>query len=325
MSKRGKHKPSEPRKPSVYRIGDIPVVIRGNVDELSAAETKALEVAERAILDAVAAGRAQVANRLALAYERRVGITMAERFASMGAATTFEAQIEGLIGVAATAITSPEAKKRNRNRGRGKASPPREIGKAKVVFAGDSGAIHEAAELEANREIVITDDTSVVKRRHQRFDVFSLLYFPPRGRMLRTSYLAVRRLQEDMAALHRTQGACDAIRSSGKGQTGAIAAFTEDFALARIRAGDRIESVLNGWYTPTRMFIEGTEPWAAKLLRELCESEVVRGQTPNWHAIVSRHTGEMDRAERGRLVRRACDDLAESYRRIDNEPREKVA
>lgn len=181
------------------------------------------------------------------------------------------------------------------------------------------GANDEALKLKANADVAVQEawgegGAAAIKRR-VRYDVFALLFFATHGQRLgEASYLAVRRLQADIAVLHRTQGAGDAIRATGNGATGAMAMVVEDFSITRIAAGDRINVVQ-----------AGMEPWAAKLLTELCEAEAIRGQTPNWHAIVSRHTGEMDRAERGRLVRRACDDLAESYRRIDNEPREKVA
>lgn len=310
----------ERRNPSIYRIGDVPVVIRVPVDELRPGEIKSLERVEAAIL---AARLVRDAHRLALDYERRSGVSLADRFAAMKAANESDATLEKLIGVTMQSIAQPP-KKHVRNRNRPKPSPPREIGKRPVISDG-TAVNHEAMALEANDDVEVVDDRTVAARRHTRYDVFSLLYYPPRGRMEETSYLAVRRLQADMAILHRTHGTSDAIRNSGVGQTGALAIVTGQFALNRVEAGANIEAVLNGWQKESGLWVEGVEPWAARMLRELCEMEIVEGRRPNWHAVCARHTGEMRRTHRGELVIRACDQLAASYGRIDNEPKERAA
>lgn len=181
--------------------------------------------------------------------------------------------------------------------------------------ATDWGINAAAVDLPANADIeAIPGPTRGSVGRARRYDVFSLLFFRPKSRLAPTSYDAVRRLQSDIAVLHRTQGASDSPHTTGKGATGALAALTDGFSLARRVAGERVDEAL-----------AGMKPWCARLIRDLCETEVVRGQTPNWQATVVRHTGEMDRMKRGDLVRQACDDLAESYRRIDNKPKRDVA
>lgn len=168
----------------------------------------------------------------------------------------------------------------------------------------------DAVDLPANADVETVRDHGGKLARARRYDVFSLLFYRPGSKLLPTSYDAVRRLQSDLAILHRTQGAGDAIRATGKGATGALSAVMDGFTRAQREAGERITAVL-----------VGMTPWCAKLIRELAEHGVVQPSEPNWHAIVKRQTGEIDRYQRGGKVRFACDDLAESYRRIDNEPK----
>lgn len=176
------------------------------------------------------------------------------------------------------------------------------------------GVNESALELAANADIETKQDRSVEGKRRVRYDIFALLYYRPGSKLSTPAYDAVRRLQSDMAVLHRTQGATDAIRASGVGQTGALAVVSENFSLTRVLAGERVDDAL-----------AAMTAWCAKLIRELCEVEVIRGQTPNWQAIVSKHTGERRHLAKYDHVRTAANDLAESYRRIDNEPRERVA
>lgn len=79
--------------------------------------------------------------------------------------------------------------------------------------------VNEAAlDMKANSDVELRFNPSVDGKRRTRQDVFALLYFRPGSRMGDAAYAAVRRLQEDMAILHRTQGACDAIRTAGAHQ-----------------------------------------------------------------------------------------------------------
>lgn len=170
------------------------------------------------------------------------------------------------------------------------------------------GPNNHALALAANANVEANFDAAHRIKRAMRYDVFSLLFYAPASKLLPTSYDAVRRLQADLAILHRTQGTSDAIRSTTSG-AGSLAAAVTGFSATRADAGERINDVLTGM-----------KPWSARLIRELCETEVTRGQTPNWHAIVQRHTGETNRVRRGELVRTACDDLAAAWREYDNRP-----
>lgn len=178
--------------------------------------------------------------------------------------------------------------------------------------------------LAASQAVEIKSDYRGVITGRWRYDCFELLYrrrsseshFPDAW------YFAIRRLQTDLAILHRTQGASDAIRVTGKGAVAAlsVAQSNEDaelrrfvisgFGMPRVQAGERIYDVL------TRIAKPG-----ARLLLALCEPEIASGQSVNWHATVTKHRGEYDRHNRGKIVREACGELARAYAEIDNEPR----
>lgn len=177
------------------------------------------------------------------------------------------------------------------------------------------GPNEAALKLDANAEVDVTFERGMPAPRRVRYDVFALLFHTPASRLAAQSYDAVRRYQTDLAILHRTQGASDAIRATGAGQTGAIAMVTADFAAVRVQAGERIAKALERMTKPN-----------ARLLQELCDPEVIAGRIPNWHAIVQRLRGETDRRKRGAHVIDACDDLAAAYREIDNaQPERSVA
>jgi hypothetical protein len=227
-----------------------------------------------------------------------------------------------------------------------KPAPPRII--APEPPPAQWGVNEDALDMEANADVELRFNPSVDGKRRTRQDVFALLYFRPGSRMSDHAYAAARRLQEDMAILHRTQGACDAIRTAGQNQTGALAVVTEDFALARVHAGERIDRVLDGYRDAHGVWHpSGMKPWAASLIRALCEQqiapavEVVEARVipgrdeakrpippppeqqarAHWKALVRKHTNEKRPSQAGEMVRLATDALAESYRRIDNEPR----
>ena len=252
----------------------------------------------------------------------------------------------------------------NRRRKKSQPSKPRQVVVAGELRTGpDSwGVSEDALALPANADVDVSQGRTVEGKRAVRHDIFERMLRAPSSKLALASYEAVRRLQGDMALLHQTQGTCDAVRVTGSGAMGALAVISEDFSLARVQAGHRIDAALEGMAEAlidrhalnraegaakragrlNRETVDRLLPMAraqvvasldprkpapshAKLMRDLCEAQVINGRQPNVAAIVTRHTGEKDRHRRGELVRQACDDLAESYRRIDNAPREKVA
>jgi hypothetical protein len=161
--------------------------------------------------------------------------------------------------------------------------------------------------LASNDDVVVQGDSRRNTARARRYDVFALMYFHPTPRLSEAAYDAVRRLQRDMAILHRTEGASDAIRTCTVGGSW----MTEGMSLKRVEAALKIRGAYDGM----------RRLWTRRLICALCEHEVIRGQPPDWLAITLQITGEISRAKRGERVRDACDDLASSYRDIDNNPR----
>lgn len=219
----------------------------------------------------------------------------------------------------------------SKSRRRNKPKDPAEI--ARLAFEerrrrgnpADWGHNEEALKLKANQDVETTQDRSVEGKRRIRYDIFARLYYGPGSKLSTPAYDAVRRLQADIAVLHRTQGASDAIRNAGAAQTGALAVVATNFSLTQREAGERVALVLNGGRLPSGRTTPGMTPWCARLMRGLCETEATRGETPNWQAIVQRCTGELRRLARYDHVRTAAEDLAASYGRIDNEPKERAA
>lgn len=98
----------EPRVPIVEITGGIPVLLLCPSDYLPERDLQAL----RAIEAAVAAGRKVQAHRMALAFERRIGITVEDRVAAMKAASEDDAMLEGALVRAAATTVEPEKPKR---------------------------------------------------------------------------------------------------------------------------------------------------------------------------------------------------------------------
>jgi hypothetical protein len=157
----------------------------------------------------------------------------------------------------------------------------------------------QALALAANADVAVRADAAGRPARARRQDIFDLL--SARGRLGAEAVNAVRRLQDDIACLHRTaMGGVDysprvdhSINPGG-------------FAEARGRAGARIEAALA---------LAG--PASARLLRALCEPEVVLGRTADWRAVVARETGETLADAQGAALRAACENLAGAYGIID--------
>jgi hypothetical protein len=163
------------------------------------------------------------------------------------------------------------------------------------------GVNGEALSLGVNAGVTIQADAAGRPARVRRQDVFDLL--SARGRLGPAALTAVRRLQEDIAGLHRTAlGGVDysprVDRSINPG----------GFGEARLRAGARIEAALA---------LAG--PASARLLGALCEPEVALGRAADWRAVVERETGETLADAQGATLRAACENLAGAYAIIDRE------
>lgn len=184
------------------------------------------------------------------------------------------------------------------------------------------GTNDEALGLASNVNVVMTPETRNKAKRVQRFDVFGLLNArKDRDGVpeLPTAHLdAVRRLEKDIAILHRTRGA------AGTGIRIANTNTAEGFAKARILAGKRISDVSDK---------TGALSWA--ILQALCEAPAVVGdlkpptlvdrdeegkiicRTSNWRSIVHKATGERNHMAQAALVKMAAANLAGAYQAID--------
>lgn len=162
-----------------------------------------------------------------------------------------------------------------------------------------------------NRDVEVRLATRTKVQRVRREDVFEVMHTHPRSKLTTAAYQAVRRFQGDLAILHRTTGAQDAVRTTCRGARSWV---TENFALARVEAGDRVQEVLDG--IPLYRH--------RQLIRTLCEHEVVRGSQPNWRWVCQQVMGTTDRVKQADDVREAAEALAESYSVIDNLPGERT-
>ena len=135
--------------------------------------------------------------------------------------------------------------------------------------------------------------------RVSRQDVFDL--FLGRGKLSVGGHGAVRRLQNDVASLHRSiAGGSDYSPRVDRTRT------SDGFTDQRLRAGRRIEAVLA---------LAG--PASARLLGALCELDVGLGRPGNWRDQVSRVTGETLADAQGAILRAACENLAGAYDMVD--------
>ena len=161
------------------------------------------------------------------------------------------------------------------------------------------GLDRQALSLAAGQDVVTRADAAGRLVRARRLDVFDLLQ--GRGRLSAEGVAAVRRLQDDIAALHRTA-------SGGVDFTPRVdrSISPDGFNDARRRAGDRIEAALD---------LAGDV--SARVLAALCEPDVVLGRAADWRATVARHTGETLPDAQGAVLRMACENLAGAYRRLD--------
>ncbi|MEO8811604.1 MAG: hypothetical protein ABI376_01665 [Caulobacteraceae bacterium] len=135
--------------------------------------------------------------------------------------------------------------------------------------------------------------------RTRRQDVFDL--FRARGKLSPDALEAVRRLQADIAVLHRTHagGSAFAPRIDRSRRP-------DGFTDARLRAGGRIEAVLA---------LSGAA--TGRVIVALCEEEAVHGRSGDWRETVARETGERLPDGQGAILRLACENLAGAYATLD--------
>jgi len=186
------------------------------------------------------------------------------------------------------APASPEAIARLRAAARAAAADP-------ATWGVDAKALHLASQSDVAARL---GPRGEVTRAH-RLDVFDRLH--ARGALSDIAVGAVRRLQEDMAKLHRTGlGVRDfAPRVDVRARPGF-------FAETRLLAGQRVQAALD---------LAG--PVSARLLRGLCETPAILGQNLDWRVVVEIETGERLPDAQGAALRAATENLAGAYRLID--------
>jgi len=156
-----------------------------------------------------------------------------------------------------------------------------------------------ALELPANEAVEVRPDSSRPAARVRRQDIFDR--FQAAGSLSQGGFDAVRRLQDDIAVLHRAM-------AGGGGFAPRVdrSIDPQGFTDVRRRAGARVEAALD---------LAGAA--SARLLAALCESDVVLGRTADWRAVVARQTGERLPDAQGAVLRTACENLAGAYGLVD--------
>lgn len=184
-------------------------------------------------------------------------------------------------------------------------SDPMEIARRRAVALTEKrdpatwGLNAVALDLPTNAGVDRRGDLAGRVARARRVDVFDL--FLGRGALSQAGHDAVRRLQEDLAVLHRTlAGGGDVAPRIDRSRD------PETFSQRRRRAGERIAAALA---------LAGAA--SARLIAALCEAEVVLGQPADWRAVVARETGERLADAQGALLRMACENLAGAYVIVD--------
>ncbi len=165
------------------------------------------------------------------------------------------------------------------------------------------GVDGEALRLAANADVDVRPAARGQALRARRLDVFDRLQ--SRGALGGEALGAVRRLQQDIAVLHRTvSGVRDfAPRVDSRSDPQAPGDW-------RLAAGRRLAAVL-----------DLTGPASAKLLSALCEPAVALAHAVDWRAVVERETGERLADAQAAALRVACENLAGAYRRLDRSRR----
>ena len=193
----------------------------------------------------------------------------------------------------------------SRKRARSRPADPMEIARRRAVERerardpANWGLDASALALPVNENVEARRDAAGRAIRARRQDVFDLMR--ARGALSQAAHDAVRRLQDDVALLHRT--------AAGGGDYAPRVDRTHDpqsFTDTQHRAGLRVEAVL-----------ARAGPASARLLAALVESDIVLGRPADWRAVVARETGETLADAQGAILRTACDNLAGSYGLLD--------
>jgi hypothetical protein len=165
------------------------------------------------------------------------------------------------------------------------------------------GLNREALALGANAAVSLRCDAAGRPVRARRQDIFELM--AARGRLSDQALAAVRRLQDDLAALHAT-----ALGGRGFAPRVDCSLNPQGFTEARRRAGERIAAALG---------LCGAA--SARLLAATTEPGAVAGRDLDWRAAVERTTGERLADAQGALLRMACENLAGAYAELDRRRR----
>jgi hypothetical protein len=153
--------------------------------------------------------------------------------------------------------------------------------------------------LAANDTVVVDTDIAGRVTRARRQDIFDLM--KGRGRLGPEAHDAVRRLQNDIAILHRAV-------ASGANYSPRVdtSRSSETFTDLRHRASQRVEAAL-----------QRCGPASARLLCALCEDGAALGPPMEWRSIVRRETGETLPDAQAAILRGACENLAGAYAIMD--------
>jgi hypothetical protein len=153
--------------------------------------------------------------------------------------------------------------------------------------------------LPANETVSVDCDVGGRVTRARRQDIFDLMR--GRGKLSEEAHRAIRRLQDDIATLHRgVAGGADYSPRVDKSRS------AETFTDTRHRASLRVEAALGR-----------SGPANARLLAALCEDGAALGPAMDWRILVRRETGETLPDAQAAILRAACENLAGAYAIID--------
>lgn len=158
----------------------------------------------------------------------------------------------------------------------------------------------EALGLAANVSVTMSPPAPGAPRRIRRRDLFDGLQ--ARGALGQRAVDAVRRLQADMAILHRTLSCADWSPRIDVSRNPA------EPGEARLAAGRRIAAVL------TR-----SGGASARLLDAVISAEAGLGPACHWRAAVEQVSGERLADAQGAILRMACANLADAYADLDRD------